>query len=495
MYCYQCGMELNAARNVCPHCGADVTDYKHIVRLSNRAYNEGLEKAAARDLSGAVTRLRQALRYSKDNVDARNLLGLVYYEMGEIVPAICEWVISMNLHPEENPASEYMERLKGNQNKLDTLNQTVKKYNQALEYCYQGNTDLAVIQLRKALSMNPHFLKARQLLALLYLNARDTTQAARELRKCQNIDGGNTLTLRYLKELEKMDSGEGIRSAAGRTGSASDVFSYNSGSDTVIQPVGSGFSFDSSLLSGSLINMLIGALVGAAMIGFLIMPARIQAVRTESTARIREISEQADSRTTELVEKEQQIRDLTAENERLSQSLNMFEGDDGETSVRDLLDQAVNIYLNNTDDPNAVMGVFTRIDPEIVSNSGDEAFVGLYRSLESRLTPQLRSFYYNQALAQLSSENPNYDQAVETLEQAYACTGQEDEIYPSIVFYLAEAYYQRYLQASEQDRSLYLGDMKKAAGFYDEIAALYPQSQHKEAAERRLSEITVLGLR
>ncbi len=495
MYCYQCGMELNAARKICPHCGADVTEYKHIIHLSNQAYNEGLDKANARDLSGAVAKLRQALRFSRDNMDARNLLGLVYYEMGEIVPAICEWVISTNLHPDENPASEYMERLKGNQNKLDTLNQTVKKYNQALEYCYQGNTDLAVIELRKALSMNPHFLKARQLLALLYLNAKDTSQAARELRKCQNIDGGNTLTLRYLKELEKMDAGEGIRSAAGRSGSASDVFSYNSGSDTVIQPAGSGFSLDSSLLSGSLINMLIGALVGAAMIAFLIMPARIQAIRTESADRIREISEQADSRTTELVEKEQQIKTLTAENERMRQSLDMLGGDDGETNVRSLLDQAANIYLNNPGDPDAAMGVFSRIDPEVVNNSDDEAFVGLYRSLESKLTPQLRSYYYNQGLAQLSSENPNYDLAVSALEKALENTENGGEGYSSNIFYLAEAYYQRYLHASEQDRSLYAGDMKKAAGYYDEIAALYPESQHAEASNRRLSEITALGLR
>ena len=36
-----------------------------------------------RDLSGAVIQLKKALKYNKCHKDARNILGLVYYEMGE----------------------------------------------------------------------------------------------------------------------------------------------------------------------------------------------------------------------------------------------------------------------------------------------------------------------------------------------------------------------------------------------------------------------------
>ncbi len=49
---------------------------------SNAYYNDALEKAAVRDLSGAIESLRTSLRFYKMNIDARNLLGLVYFRDG-----------------------------------------------------------------------------------------------------------------------------------------------------------------------------------------------------------------------------------------------------------------------------------------------------------------------------------------------------------------------------------------------------------------------------
>ena len=65
-------------------------------------YNEGLEKAGVRDLTGALNSLRQSLKFNKNNIEARNLLGLVYFELGEVVAALSEWVISKNLRGEKN---------------------------------------------------------------------------------------------------------------------------------------------------------------------------------------------------------------------------------------------------------------------------------------------------------------------------------------------------------------------------------------------------------
>ena len=53
--------------------------YKKIMHVSNMYYNEGLERAGVRDLSGAINSLRQSLKFNKNNIEARNLLGLVYF--------------------------------------------------------------------------------------------------------------------------------------------------------------------------------------------------------------------------------------------------------------------------------------------------------------------------------------------------------------------------------------------------------------------------------
>ena len=59
----------------CYPCGADVVIYKKIMHMSNRFYNEGLAKANVRDLSGAIVNLREALKFNKNHIEARNLLG------------------------------------------------------------------------------------------------------------------------------------------------------------------------------------------------------------------------------------------------------------------------------------------------------------------------------------------------------------------------------------------------------------------------------------
>ena len=154
MECYNCGAKLGKG-DICQNCGANVKIYKKIIMASNAYYNDALEKAAVRDLSGAIESLRTSLRFYKMNIDARNLLGLVYFETGEVVEALTEWVISKNYQPRDNAASRYLNEIQNNPSRLDTINQTIKKYNQALLYCRQDSRDLAIIQLKKVLSLNP----------------------------------------------------------------------------------------------------------------------------------------------------------------------------------------------------------------------------------------------------------------------------------------------------------------------------------------------------
>ena len=146
MICPECGSIVASKRNRCERCGTDLTTFKKVTMLSNMYYNEGLEKAKVRDLSGAILILKKSLELNKRNTNARNLLGLVYYEVGETVSALSEWVISKHFQAENNDADEYMESLQSNPTKLETLNQTIKKYNSALQSAKQGSDDLAIIQ-------------------------------------------------------------------------------------------------------------------------------------------------------------------------------------------------------------------------------------------------------------------------------------------------------------------------------------------------------------
>lgn len=45
-------------------------------------------------MTGAAESLKTKCDDSQNNIEARNLLGLVYCEMGEVVEALSQWVIS-----------------------------------------------------------------------------------------------------------------------------------------------------------------------------------------------------------------------------------------------------------------------------------------------------------------------------------------------------------------------------------------------------------------
>lgn len=119
-------------------------DYtKKIMYQSNSWYNDGLRKAQVRDMSGAIVSLQQSLQYNRENIAARNLLGLVYYGIGEVSEALVEWIISKNLCPRDNIADYYIKNVQNSANELESLNQAIKKFNQCLVYCQQNGEDLA----------------------------------------------------------------------------------------------------------------------------------------------------------------------------------------------------------------------------------------------------------------------------------------------------------------------------------------------------------------
>ena len=65
MKCYHCGSTLTK-HNFCTACKRDVRQYKQVLEAANRKYNEGLDKAQIRDLTGAITALKQCLKLNKD---------------------------------------------------------------------------------------------------------------------------------------------------------------------------------------------------------------------------------------------------------------------------------------------------------------------------------------------------------------------------------------------------------------------------------------------
>lgn len=460
MICYNCGCRLSE-KNFCTGCGADVTLYKKIIYASNRFYNEGLEKASVRDLSGAINSLRQSLKLNKNNIEARNLLGLVYFERGEVVAALSEWVISKNIKGEKNIADDYINMIQNNPGRLETFNQTVKKYNQALTYCQQDSLDLAIIQLKKVLSMNPRFVQAHQLLALLYINNQDWDKAKKELDKCLKIDTNNTTTLRYLREVESM-----MPSEEERVKKKKEAIVYQSGNDTVIQPVGRkeivGFQ--------TLINIVIGVVIGVGIAWYLVLPARVQQAQNSANTQLKTVSEQLDAKTVQVDELTQQISTLTKEKDSLSSSLDEAQGVNVAVEANTDLIEAALMYINESADEQTIAQELELIDDDFLANEATESFKTLYQMILDDVGPVVAKTYYNTGYEAFRTEE--YDTAIENLEKAFKYDPSNGEA----LYNLAQAY----------NRS---GATDKAVETYKQVIELFPDTEKARKSENYIKEL------
>ena len=119
MNCPRCNVELSFKKKRCDNCGQDLRVYRRILSLSNSCYNQALSQAKVRDLSGAIVSLQKSLKFNKTNTNARNLLGLIYFEKGEVVEALSEWVISKHFQEKDNEADHYIQYVQSNPNRLE----------------------------------------------------------------------------------------------------------------------------------------------------------------------------------------------------------------------------------------------------------------------------------------------------------------------------------------------------------------------------------------
>ncbi|MBP5153313.1 MAG: tetratricopeptide repeat protein [Lachnospiraceae bacterium] len=415
MRCYNCGCELSE-HSFCTNCGVDVVLYKKIIRTSNYFYNQGLERARVRDLSGAIVSLRESLKFNKNNIKARNLLGLVYYEQGEIPAALSEWVISKNLRSKKNLAADYIERVQSNPSKLEAIENAIKKYNVALEYCKQPESkgiDMAVIQLKKVAAQNPNFVRAHQLLALCYLAEKKPELAKRTLEQCRKVDVNNTMTLRYLDEAENMlHPADDKKKAAPKQSSDSDTVTYTVDNETIIQPVG----LKDHRGSNTILNIIIGIAIGFSVAFFLVLPARIQKEKAAAQETVKSIDTQLDAKNIAIGELEQTVSDQKSKIAALTESINAYAGTEGTLLSMENLLKASAIYLENQENFLEVADYISEVDESNWTDETSENYKKLYYALKAAVGPNVAKAYYQEAYSAYRSKE--YPDAIAYLESA-----------------------------------------------------------------------------
>lgn len=465
MKCYACGGLLNAY-NVCPQCGADVLMYKRIIRKSNSLYNEGLERAKVRDLSGAIICLNESLKYYKKNTYARNLLGLCYFESGDAVLALSEWIISRNFDgSKDNLANLYIEKLQSNQARLNTINETLKKYNQAIQYCYQGSYDLAAIQLKKVLSINERLVNGYQLLALIYMQTEEYDKAKRTLLKSLRIDASNTRTLSYLNEVNRilheieLEQSTDGKKKKGNKRTGNEIYTYENGTEMIIRPAVENEKIGFS----SVVNIIIGIVVGVLISFFLILPARIEKKTLEFEAQFIDVSDKLAEEQANHNQDVVDLQNVTKERDDLKKKVADLTGASGKTRPIDYLMQAADAYVANPNNSSEIMSLLENISPDDLEKE-NASFKYLYDDLKKDTGKQVVQDYIEAARSAMKSSD--YEEAIVQYTKAY----ELDKSNSDILMNLAHAYRQN-------------GDTKKADEYYRMVMTEFAETQNAIDAE------------
>ena len=329
-----------------------------------------------------------------------------------------------------------------------------------------------MIQLKKVLSLNSKYIRAHQLLALLYIDAEDWPRAERELLRCEQIDSGNTTTRRYLKEVNAMlhpEENEESKAPKRKKKEASEeVFRYQSGNETIIQPLDvkepKGVSFS------AILYLLIGLGIGVAMTVFLILPARIQAVRDNVSRQLKVVSEQLAAESATTNDLQQKLDTMQRENNDLYSELENYVGTDGTIQTMDNMLAAVNGYLQNPEDVEQVAEYLESIRGEVNIEETSESFRAVYQSLLAAVGPSVAQTYYDDGMAAYRQEV--YADAVQNLEKAYIYNSENIDV----IYNLANACYRN-------------EDYENAAVYYQMVIDKFPGTERANRSADYMEEI------
>ncbi len=462
MICPNCGSNMSDKRKRCERCGTDMTIYQKIYKASNQHYNIGLARARVRDLSGAIISLKSSLELNKMNINARNLLGLIYYEMGETVAALSEWVISKHLQPANNDADEYIDKVQSNPTKLDALNQAIKRYNTSLTLAKQGSDDLAIIQLKKVVNLNPHFIRAYHLLALLHMKSEENEKAKKYLDRALKIDVSNTTTLRYLKVVSPQEASKdegNLESGFSGSGAIMPISSYREDKPNIM----------------AFVNLVIGVIIGLAVMAILVIPT-LSKKKADGDTNVADYG----TALARMEEQDNMIASLKTENEGLKSQVEKLQGN---------IDNMV-IPKDNSLQYQPLMQATALYLAELEKGEGDRSFlevaellVGIDdKNLESEdarnlITTLRTTVYPNAARAQYEKghnlySDGKYNEAIEELAKAIAYDPKDVDP----VYFTARAYHR-------------LEDKENAAIYYNIVLQDFPDSDRITDTKNFLKQV------
>ncbi|AGC67687.1 tetratricopeptide TPR_2 repeat protein [Thermoclostridium stercorarium subsp. stercorarium DSM 8532] len=347
----------------------------------------------------------------------------------------------------------------------ENIAEAIKLYNRALEDVRLKSEDIAIIALKKAISLHPVFYEAMNLLGLCYVLAGKDEEAKSVFRKVMEADDSSIKAMEYLKKLQSPNeedkpdlSPARKRKKAGMNGVAlalSKGLGHEEGRFYYIKYV-AGF------VAGVLITLLIWSMVPTNKSLFTVN-------KVENIIKDPELVEEISQLNKRIEKLEGDLKDLNEENLRLRDDFQTYK----EWAKR--LNEAGTEYLN---------GDFVKSAELLFDTDGTavpEDLYDYYKSLWDSVRLKAAETLYNEG-NKIYNGNKNkdpeiYKQSLEKYETSIAYIGSDK------VSYRANLFYQAGKAAAR------CNEKEKAMKLFQTIIDEYPNTSMSSYATARLNEL------
>ena len=361
--------------------------------ISNSFYNRGLKLAAERDLCGAVLCLKRAVEFNKSNIDARNLLGLIFYECGEVADALVQWVISTNIFNSKlNPAARYLDDIKADQNRLSAYADAINRYNQALTLAQNGSEDLAAIQLTKLVEEQPHYVKAQMLLGTICMMAEDYRKAIKCFNEVLSVDAGHADAHRFMYEARKQLAARPHKDVE-QEKREEETKVILAEPEAVIIP-----TYKERTWLTAALYIFVGLLIGAAAVYFLYMPVYSSGQTAKHSTQLIEVNEKLNQANTTIDTLEAKIEELSGQIDEYT--MNSDSLDDQFTEKLSQYQKLMGVieYLDSSDLLSAAR-LYVTIDSYQITDIPDDTSISS-KAIYNNVKSQMEGDVYTQLMGQ-----------------------------------------------------------------------------------------------
>ncbi|MDR1000623.1 MAG: tetratricopeptide repeat protein [Clostridiales bacterium] len=426
------------------------------LKISVAHYNTGLARAKSQDITGVIDSLTKSLMFDKSNVDAHNLLGLALYEIGRLGEAIKEWRISVALRPTDNFATHYLDELRKNSRHVARVKDAISMYNLALDYLRQNSDDMAIIQLKKAVDINPHFVDALDLLSLAYLQQNDNYNALSMVERALSVDVNNPIALSYYHKLQPGRTRPPILKAGPKSAPLREEFSL------------SRLRERSSFAVAGIVAFVIGVLSALAIMYVLIMPAATDNKNSE-IERLKETHASEISRLqTELDDYDIKTRDLTTQMSALEEYSENLKSQMAVLEINQRIAAATALF--DSGNFQEALDAVSAIDAEGLASDLIEQVDTIKNEAPSRL------FDIHFSAARGFYNVSNYESARPEYESALRFMPADSELADDLLYYLGRS-------------CQLLGDDESAIAYYHQLIEDYSDMPLSSNARSRLRNL------